>query len=453
MYEFERVTALDFVLTPLVAGLIYFTAKRYRDRHYPIGHAYHPYFLPALGFKLAGAIAICLIYVYYYDGGDTVNYFYHAQVINSSLVESPAKWFNLVFAIPSRFDPEYFEYTQLMEWYGRGSPYTVAQFAAVFSLFTLNTFIPASLLFAGLAFTGIWALFVTFAKQFPHLREPIATAILFIPSVAMWGSGIFKDTLCMFSLGWLTYGTFQFFVNENRSARNTILIVASFLLLAALKVYIVICFVPALIGWVIFKRTSQIQGKSLVLIVNLSAAIFILGIFGVLFSQFSDFLGKYSLENIQKTSESTRRWLTYMSNVDNGSAYDLGDFDPSIGGMLSKFPLAVNVTLFRPYIWESRKVIIFFNALESLIILLLTIRVIFVVGIRKVLQSISTNYTIQFCFIFAIMFAFAVGISSYNFGALSRYKIPCIPFYILTLVLIFYRQAPPGQRLMRRLRL
>lgn len=257
----------------------------------------------------------------------------------------------------------------------------------------------------------------------------------------------------MFSLGWLTYGTFQFFVNENRSARNTILIVASFLLLAALKVYIVICFLPALIGWVIFKRTSQIQGKSLVLIVNLSAAIFILGIFGVLFSQFSDFLGKYSLENIQKTSESTRRWLTYMSNVDNGSAYDLGDFDPSIGGMLSKFPLAVNVTLFRPYIWESRKVIIFFNALESLIILLLTIRVIFVVGIRKVLQSISTNYTIQFCFIFAIMFAFAVGISSYNFGALSRYKIPCIPFYILTLVLIFYRQAPPGQRLMRRLRL
>jgi len=50
--------------------------------------------------------------------------------------------------------------------------------------------------------------------------------------------------------------------------------------------------------------------------------------------------------------------------------------------------------------------------------------------------------TIQFCLIFSVIFAFAVGISSYNFGALSRYKIPCLPFYAVALVLIHYKNAP-----------
>ena len=42
---------------------------------------------------------------------------------------------------------------------------------------------------------------------------------------------------------------------------------------------------------------------------------------------------------------------------------------------------------------------------------------------------ISKDPNLVFCLVFSIIFAFAVGISSYNFGALSRYKIPCLPFY------------------------
>jgi hypothetical protein len=32
------------------------------------------------------------------------------------------------------------------------------------------------------------------------------------------------------------------------------------------------------------------------------------------------------------------------------------------------------------------------------------------------------------------MFAFAVGVSTFNFGTLTRYKIPLMPFYALALV-------------------
>jgi hypothetical protein len=48
---------------------------------------------------------------------------------------------------------------------------------------------------------------------------------------------------------------------------------------------------------------------------------------------------------------------------------------------------------------------------------------------------------LTFCLVFSIIFAFAVGISSYNFGALSRYKIPCLPFYAAALVILLYNQS------------
>jgi hypothetical protein len=453
MFEFEPIKTLDFLLAPFVAGIILAIGKSFRNKHYPAGHPYHRYFMPALIVKLSGAVVICLIYTYYYSGGDTVNYFYHAQVINHSFTKSPFDWIKLLLAIPDRLDPNFYEYTQLMEWYGKSGTYTVSQIAAVASLITFNTFIPAALLFGALSFTGLWALFRTFAEQFPKLIEPIAVATLFIPSVALWGSGIFKDTLCMFSLGWLCYATFQYFVNGNRSSGNLIRIVFHTLLLVTIKIYIIICFIPALSGWILFKNTSRIQNKALSTFITIASFLVILGVFSVLFTQFGDVLGKYSLDNIQKTAETTRRWITYQGRLDEGSVYDLGEFDPSFGGMLSKFPQAVNVTLFRPYLWEARKVIVFFNALESFVLLLLTIKVFSMIGIKRFFQTISTNYTIQFTLIFSIIFAFSVGISSFNFGALSRYKIPCIPFYLLTLILVFYTHAKPGQRLAKSLRL
>jgi hypothetical protein len=136
-----------------------------------------------------------------------------------------------------------------------------------------------------------------------------------------------------------------------------------------------------------------------------------------------------------------------MISGDEGSTYDLGEFDPGITGMLSKFPLAVNVTLFRPYPWEAKKTIVVLSALEAILFMFLTLKTLLVVGLYRTWRSIRSDPTIQFCLIFTLIFAFAVGISSYNFGTLSRYKIPCLPFFILALTLIYYKNVPLHRKL------
>ena len=159
-------------------------------------------------------------------------------------------------------------------------------------------------------------------------------------------------------------------------------------------------------------------------------------------------LGKYSLENVAQTSRITGSYIYWISG-DEGSSYNLGDFSPTIGGMLSKFPLAVNVTLFRPYIWEAKKIIVLLSAIEAILFLFVTLKILFTIRVVAIWQTINRDPAIQFCIVFSLIFAFAVGISSYNFGALSRYKIPCLPFYSLAMVLIYYKNKPLNKKLLR----
>src|SRR6185437_6154591 len=89
------ISFLDYTLLPFYLVLIFAIAVAFRNKHYPPGHTWRPYFLPALIAKVAGAIFISMIYQYYYSGGDTANYYYHASVINSALNDSFTKWLGL----------------------------------------------------------------------------------------------------------------------------------------------------------------------------------------------------------------------------------------------------------------------------------------------------------------------------------------------------------------------
>jgi len=444
-----NISILDFVLLPFLLALIFAVAYKIRNRRYSFRHPWRKYFIPALSVKVFGAIFIGLIYAYYYKGGDTFNYFNQGKIINSAFDESFIKWVNLLLHIPSKYDNNYYSYTSVMSWYSDPASYSVCSITAFLGMFTYNTYLPTAVLFAAISFTGVWALFRTFAALYPQFTRPIAIVVLFIPSVFVWGSGIFKDTVCIFGLGWLTYSTFRFRIQKDFRLSNMFLAALSFILIAKVKLYILLGFAPALMIWWLFSYTQRIRSAASRFLVKIMFAAALVGGFLFFMQRFADELGRYSLENVVATSNVTRGWIAYASARDeDASSYSLGDFTPTIGGMLSQFPLAVNVTLFRPYLWEAKKIIVALSAIEALLFLFLTLKILFVVGPRKIWKTTMTDPTIQFCLVFSIIFAFAVGISSYNFGALSRYKIPCLPFYALALVLIYYKNALPGKKLL-----
>ncbi|MDB5195972.1 MAG: hypothetical protein JWP88_342, partial [Flaviaesturariibacter sp.] len=90
-HQFGALNIWDLIITPIYLFVIIALATRYRNKKYPKGHALHKFFLQGLYLKLAGAIFIGLVYTYYYKGGDTYAYHFHATVINSA--DSISTWF------------------------------------------------------------------------------------------------------------------------------------------------------------------------------------------------------------------------------------------------------------------------------------------------------------------------------------------------------------------------
>jgi hypothetical protein len=442
----QYITLLDYFLLPFYLVIIYAVAYRIRGKFYPWNHPWRPYFIPALTVKIIGAIGISMLYQYYYDGyGDTMEYFKHTQVINSAIKESVFKWLGLVLHIPNWYDGDYSQYLTELYWYDSPAEFTVERTAAFLGAFTFTTYLPTSVLFAAFSFTGVWALYRTFASQYPHLSKQLAVAILFIPSTFMWGSGIFKDTICMFAIGWLTYCTFRMLTIRQFKLSYVALWVLSFILIAKVKVYILMAFAPALSLWILFNYLHKIKLKSVRFLIKGSlGAIMVIG-FILLSGRLSASLGKYSLENMASTVVTTRDWIN-VSSADQSITYDLGAFDPSVMGMLKKFPAAVNVSLFRPYLWETKKVIQFLSSFEAFAILILTLKVLFSLGPAKAWKAISEDPNVQFCLIFTLIFGFAVGMSSFNFGTLSRYRIPCLPFYGSALVIMYFKYNSPKRK-------
>lgn len=369
-----------------------------------------------------------------------MNYFAHARIINSSLDDSFTTWLKVVFRVSPDADPKVYLYSSKLYWYNDSSSYAVASVAALLGLFNGTSYIPIALLFAFFCYSGTWALYRTFVNIYPTLYKPLAVAFLFIPSTFVWGSAIFKDTICMFSLGWMVFTTFRIFIDKDFSIKNIAILIISFYLLAIIKLYILLAFLPALSLWLLMNYSKKIASPGMRWLVNIFFISLTIGGFLFFSEQFAQELNKYSLEKIAKTATVTREWIGYVSDVEGGSGYDLGEIQPTLGGMLQKMPQAVVVTLFRPFPWEAHKAIIVLPALEALAFLVLTLKALFMR--RRNLGILFKDPNLIFLLVFSVIFAFAVGISSYNFGALSRYKIPCMPFYGAMLAILLYKDQP-----------
>ena len=64
--------AKDLLITPIVLIFIYFFAYLVRSK--VTDSVTRGYFIPALTVKIIGAIAVGLVYQFYYNGGDTFNF-------------------------------------------------------------------------------------------------------------------------------------------------------------------------------------------------------------------------------------------------------------------------------------------------------------------------------------------------------------------------------------------
>lgn len=425
---------LDILFVPVYLFIILFTVRIYQAKRI-VDHPEYKYMLTGLIAKLVGGIGLALVYTIYYPGGDTLQYYWDSLAFQK-LIFVDFKSFWHVFTNKAEINNFYYfnDETGFPAYCRDPKAWFVVKISLFLVGLSMQSYLITTILCSALSFIGIWKMYRVFAQEFPEIQKQMAISFLFVPSVFFWGSGLLKDTFTLAALGFFVSGAYNTLISNKNIVKGIFTMLLAGFVIVSIKPYILVGLVPSIILWMIFKFIDKIQ------IATLRSISFplmlVLGFaFGYAFLQImGDSLQEYKLDSFLDKAAVNQKDL--KSDYHKGNSFDIGEFDPSVQGISSKFFIATFSAIYRPMIFEVNNVVMFLASIENLLILFLTLRVLWYIRFIRFFRYVKSHHLLVFAFSFAILFAFFIGLSTSNFGALVRYKIPCIPFYIASLYII-----------------
>lgn len=435
-----ELTFLDIALSTFYLVLILFIAKSISSsQSKKFNSSYTKHMFNFVLAKLIGAILFSLLHIYIYKGGDTLVYFNCSKFYLEQIFQDPlsiGKLFSLDYQSLKALS---YNKNFIGRYYLQSNDVRLmAKIGSFFCFLGFKQFMATNIIVSTFSCLGIWKIYSVMSRIAPRVHHLLAIGILYYPTTLIWSSGLLKDTLCIAAIGYIFWASTQIVIRKNYT-KSILLIIASIYTCLILKPYILYTFTPVILLWIQDSLTKKIKNKY----IKLTIKPFILGSFvlgAYLFiSTVSESAGKYSLENVQSVAQGFHDWHTYLADTRGQSGYSLGNVNFTTLGILIKSPEAFFVTYYRPFVFiDTRNFATIFESIQSLVLLILTIVILIRVGLFKTLKLIASNHHIRAFFIFSVIFGVTVGLTSYNFGALSRYKIPALPFYTTSLILIYY---------------
>ena len=447
MYEigiFDYIMAGLWLVILGMGGFLYASLKSSRSPAY----RFYNY---ALWAKMLGGLGFALTYSYYYNyQGDTFAYFADIRYLSMMFIEEPYSILQILTQPSGTFNSETYHITSKLNFYRGEDTFIVIRVITLLNLLGGNTYLGTTIIVSFISFHGVWKMFLLFREYYAKIETELAFSILFFPSVVFWGSGILKDSIVISGVGFMLYYLNELIVKGRLSIFKSFFLIFVIYVTATAKSYVVISLLPATALWLIPRVQQNIENKAIKVFISPIIFVVGLGISVYLFTLFEKSFERFSLDEVVATAKSYQDWHYYGGDFERsgrGSSYTLGEYDATLPGIISMIPSGISVTLFRPYLWEVRNTVMGISAIESSFVILLTLYALWKVRITRMFYQFRTDSFLAMCLIFSLIFAFAVGFSSYNFGALVRYKIPCIPMYLSVLfVLLNYDKLSSKKR-------
>lgn len=431
----------DIFLVPFCLLLLYCVAYAVRQKYKKT--PLDKYFMPALWLRFLFAFIYAAIIQFYYGYGDTSLYYQAVADIRVAMRNESGLWQEIYSSL--KLDPysplyNYFQYdhgafTHL--YMLNTSNYMVPRVAVPFSLVFSNSYLCICFCLSFYSFGGCWRVFKMFTELYPRLHKKFAISILFLPSVLFWGGSLLKDSICMGSMGFALYAAYNIVFKKRKIFSSSLILVFSLFLLYNIKPYIILCLVPAFLLWLFLEFRTKIPDKTLRQIsgVLFSVVSIVVGLIALQSLTQSEMTAQYSSDKILKTVQGMQGSFG-MSTEGTGSSFTVGAASTSFGATIGLLPLGVVATLFRPFLWEARNPLMIISGIEGFLFFYLTYLAFRRIGFRKFFSLVGSDSVLVFCIVYSLLFAAIIGVTTTNFGALVRYKIPCVPFYLIMLFIV-----------------
>ena len=389
------------------------------------------YYLRNVLFKFFFAFAFAIVYLIYYGGGDTTAYWDGATSLNNLFLKSPSMYIDCFFSDPSKdlitfyFDvdtgyPPGWIFKEPEAWF-------VCKLASIVSFICFKSYFAGTLIFAFLTAMASWRIFELILTLKTHTTRVAAWCILFVPTVSFWCTGISKDTIIFICTLNILYYLFDIMVLGNRFSLKKIFI----LLLCVYLIFEVRSFILAAIALPLFMsygaRLTKRYERNFIAKLFFRSLIFFGGF--LLFLQF--FASSFAESMVTEAKVVQQDFI--QNETYTGKRYELSNTDASPQGLLRAIPESVFYGIFRPFLWESSSPNLILNGIESIILMVLSIRFFVSVNLFKRLKKVRKQEILVFALIFSVFIAFMSGFTSVLFGVLVRIRAPLLPFFFLVL--------------------
>ena len=376
--------------------------------------------------KLTLSISLVLVYTYYYtDRGlaDIYKYFDDGNTIYESIGAHPKAAFQVMTGIGfDHSDPDVtsvlantHHFDKHEDSFLESNNRLIIRIHAFLRFFSYGSVYIHSLFFCFLSFMGSIALYRALQQFFDkNLGRILIIPIFLLPSVLFWSSGLLKETLVLFFLSMLLFTSLKLFEMKNILV-NLLLSALCLHFLYLSKPFIALSFLISsyLMGTIHFKGYIRIVA---ILVATLAITWF--------FYAHNTFICDIMASIISKRNE----FVSLGLKMKAGSLVDERILSASCLTPITLIPAGLYNMFMQPFIWSHGLFEKIFGA-ENLLVLLLTVFTLY--NFRK--PKRTQMQLAVFCFSFFTLNYILIGITVPIIGALIRYKIFGLLFYLVLL--------------------
>ena len=179
----EYLKIYDIVLVPFYIILFYIIATIIQKRNIE-DKPYYRYFRLGLIVKLFAGLLFCGIYLFYYQGGDTLAYFSGTKVMSNLMIKDISSFISIIFN--NRTIENYLSFdnnTGFPPYYGNNSAFSIIRFSMPFYFLGFGSYLGTTLVLNFVMYFTIWKFYSLLNELYPYESKQLAIALLFFPSV------------------------------------------------------------------------------------------------------------------------------------------------------------------------------------------------------------------------------------------------------------------------------
>lgn len=271
--------------------------------------------------------------------------------------------------------------------------------------------------YAFITLFGAIAIYRVMVDVFPDRKLIILLATFLVPSFLYWSSGIHKEGLIFTGISAVVYCVYFGLKEKRLGFKRGLCLFAGLILILALRNFLIVLLVPAVIAWLIASRKPKYG-------LAIFASLYLL--FGVLF-----FTIRYVFPRLDFPQAVVNKQQEFKKLTPGGSTIPMKDLEPTAVSFLKNTPQAINLSTIRPYPSDVRHILSLAAALEINVLLFIFALFLFC---RINGNGLHARNLMYFCVFFSVTLLLAIGFSVNNLGAIVRYRSVIMPLLVIPMI-------------------